>query len=158
MTGMNDTSKKRLLSAAIPVGVGAIIILVMGIIMSRDTQKLMVRASDKPPVIDFSWSPAGPVSLLQMKGMLKIADDYGLDFTTYHMKLVELDRDIDLPIPGLIGKEYESPISFSLIANDPKLIGLTKLTVVISIADDRGQKSELTRVIDLRQDVSINPK
>lgn len=155
---MNDTSKKKLLSAAIPVGIALIIIAVMGIIMSRDTQKLMYRATDKPPVIDFSWSPAGPVSLREMKGMLKMTDDYGLDFTTYHLKLVELDRDIDLPIPGMIGKEYESPISFSLIADDPKLIGLNKLTVIISIADDRGQKTELTRVIDLRQDVSINPK
>ncbi len=155
---MHDASKKKLLSAAVPVGLALVIIAVMGFIMSRDAQKLMVRASDKPPAIDFSWSPAGPVSLAEMKGMLKIADDYGLDFTTYHMKLVELDRDIDLPIPGLIGKEYEQPISFSLIANDPKLIGLNRLTVVTSIADDRGQRTELTRVIDLRQDVSINPK
>jgi hypothetical protein len=155
---MNDSLKKKLLSTAIPVGLALVIIAVMGIIMSRDTQKLLVRAADKPPVIEFTWSPAGAVSLLEMKAMLKITDDYGLDFTTYHMKLVELDRDIDLPIPGLIGKDYEQPISFSLIANDPKLIGLQKLTVITSISDDRGQKSELTRVIDLRQDVSINPK
>ncbi len=158
MTGMNAITKKKILASVIPVALAVVILGVMGLIMSRDTQRLLNRASDQPPQISFTWSPAGPVSLRDMKADLRITDDYGLDFTTYHMRLVELGRDIDLPIPGLIGKEYEQPISFSLIANDPKLIGLTKLTVVISIADDRGQKSEITRIIELRQDVIINPK
>jgi hypothetical protein len=85
-----------------------------------------------------------------MKANLSMSDDYALDFKTYQMHLVEADRTIDLPIPGLIGKQYDQPISFSLIADDPKLRGKDKLTVQISVADDKGQKTEITKVIDLK--------
>ena len=86
----------------------------------------------------------------EMRGFLTLKDDYGLDFTTYRMRLVEIDKTIDLPIDGLIGMDYEQSVSFSLIADNPKLSGKDKLTVEIEVADDRGQRSTLTRVISIK--------
>ncbi len=140
--------KDRLTSTAVPIGLGLVILVVMGFIITSDTKKLTARPEDLPPRIEFTWSPAGPVDLKDMRGYLSLKDDYGLDFKTYRMRLVEVDKTIDLPIDGLIGKEYEAPVSFSLIAGNPRLNG--RLTVEISIADDRGQKSTLTRVITLK--------
>lgn len=148
-------SQRKLLATAVPVVLAVLIIALMALIMNKETKRLLSRQQDQAPKIEFTWSPAGEVSLMDMKGMLTITDDYALDFTTYRMKLVELDREIDLPIPGLVGKEYEQPISFSLVANDDKLWGRDKLTVIISIADDKGQKSEITRVIPLKVDKSV---
>lgn len=143
--------KDRLTTTAIPLGLGIAILVVMGFIITSDTKKLTARPEDLPPRIEFTWSPAGPVDLKEMRGYLSIKDDYGLDFKTYRMRLVEVDKTIDLPIEGLIGKEYEAPVSFALIADNPRLNG--RLTVEISIADDRGQKSTLTRVITLKPSV-----
>lgn len=145
-------TQRKIVAIAIPFVLAALILGVMALIMSKDTKRLMARNQDQPPQIEFTWSPAGEVSLMEMKGMLTIKDDYALDFTTYRMKLVELDRVLDLPIPGLIGKEYEQPVSFSLIANDPKLEGHSKLTVEISIADDKGQTTVVTKVIPIKKD------
>ncbi|MEK7264472.1 MAG: hypothetical protein AAB227_00085, partial [Pseudomonadota bacterium] len=89
-----------------------------------------------------------PFCHLMLITLLK--DDYGLDFTTYRMRLVEIDKTIDLPIDGLIGMDYEQSVSFSLIADNPKLSGKDKLTVEIEVADDRGQRSTLTRVISIK--------
>ena len=141
---------KRKVIAAAPVVLASVILLVMVFIIAKDTRVLRTRNEDLPPTIDFTWSPAGAISLRDMKGYLVIRDDYALDFTTYRMRLVELDKTVDLPIEGMIGKDYEQPIFFSLIAGDPHLIGKDKLTVQISIADDKGQKTSIERVIRLR--------
>ncbi len=141
--------KKHIITTA-PVILSVAILLVMGLIVAKDSNLFFTRGKDLPPTIDFTWSPAGAVSLKEMKGYLVIRDDYGLDFKTYRMHLVELDKTLDLPIDGLIGKDYEQPISFSLIADDPHLRGKDKLTVEISIADDRGQKTSIERVIHLQ--------
>ena len=141
---------KRKVIAATPVVLASVILLVMIFIIARDTKVLRTRSEDLPPTIDFTWSPAGAISLRDMKGYLVIRDDYALDFTTYRMRLVELDKTIDLPIEGMIGKDYEQPIFFSLIADNPHLVGKDKLTVQISIADDKGQKTSIERVIRLR--------
>lgn len=134
----------------VPLTLGLAILLVMGVIITRDTRQLMERSDDMPPRIEFSWSPAGAVSLREMRGFVTLKDDYGIDFKTYRMRLVEVDKTIDLPIDGLIGKDYEQAISFSLLADHPKLSGKDKLTVEIEVADDRGQRSTLTRIIGLK--------
>lgn len=143
--------KEKITASAVSVALAIAILAVMGLIMTRDTRTLSARGDDAPPKIEFSWSPAGPVSLREMKGFLTIKDDYGIDFTSYRMRLPELDKTLDLPIDGLIGKDYEQPISFSLLADNPKLRGHDRLTVEISVADDRGQKATLTRVIMLKE-------
>jgi len=130
---------------------GVIVLVAMAVLSWRDARNVLSGKGDTPPHIEFTWSPAGAVSLRDMRGMLSITDDRGIDFTTYRMHLVELDKTIDLPIPGIIGREYSQPISFSLIADHPRLVGKDKLTVEISVADDKGQVSTLTRVIDLKR-------
>lgn len=135
----------------VPTVLGCLILILMVLIINKDTRHLISRVRDNPPTIEFSWSPAGPVDLREMRGYLTIKDDYAIDFTTYRLTLDELHKTIDLPIPGMIGKEYSSPISFSLLADDPRLASLNKLTVLIDVSDDRGQKSTLTRVIDLKR-------
>lgn len=142
--------KDKLPLTVIPLTLGLAILLVMAVIITKDTRKLMTRGEDMPPRIEFSWTPAGAVSLKEMRGFLTLSDDYALDFATYRMRLVELDKTIDLPIDGLIGKDYEQNVSFSLVADSPKLYGREKLTVEIEVADDKGQKSTLTRVITIK--------
>lgn len=143
--------KDKLPITLIPLTLGLIILLVMAVIITKDTRSLMTRGDDLPPRIEFSWTPAGAVSLKEMRGFLTLKDDYALDFTTYRMRLVELDKTIDLPIDGMIGKDYEQNVSFSLLAESPMMFGREKLTVEIEVADDKGQKSTLTRVITLKQ-------
>lgn len=143
--------KKLLRPGSIALIVAIIVLVVMAVISSRTTRNVISGKGDTPPKIEFTWTPAGAVSLYDMRANLSIVDDHGIDFTTYRMHLVEIDRTIDLPIPGLMGREYEQPISFSLIADNPKLVGKDKLTVEISVADDKGQVSTLTRVIDLKK-------
>ena len=135
----------------VPLTLGLAILLVMAVIITKDTRALMTRNEDLPPRIEFTWTPAGAVSLKEMRGFLTLKDDYALDFTTFRMRLVEIDKVIDLPIDGLIGKEYQAPVSFSLLADSPKLQDHHRLTVEIEVADDKGQKSSLTRVITLQQ-------
>lgn len=137
---------KRLLPLIISVGVLA----VMTVVFVRDWTRLNQRDEDTPPVIEFTWSPLGPVDLKEMRGFLKITDDYALNFTTYRMEVRELGRSYDLPIEGLIGREYEQPISLGLLASDPGLAGRDRITVRFSIEDDRGQAAELERVIHLK--------
>jgi hypothetical protein len=135
----------------VPLYAGLAVLAVMAAVAARDSRALMTRSEDLPPVIDFTWTPAGAVDLREMRGFLSIKDDYALDFTTYRMTLVEIDRTIDLPIEGLIGREYEQDVSFSLIADHPRLRETDRLTVHVAIADDKGQTSTITRVIRLKR-------
>jgi hypothetical protein len=148
-------TQRKYLAAAIPVVLALLVIGLLVLVRNRDTQRLLNRKEDQAPTIEFTWTPAGEVSLKEMQGMLTIRDDYALDFTTYRMKLVEAERELDLPIPGMMGKDYEQSVSFSLIADDPKLVDQTKLTVIISISDDAGHSTELTKVIPLKKGPAI---
>jgi hypothetical protein len=135
----------------LPVSLAIAILGVMSIIVLRDSASIMKRNNDLPPIIDFTWTPIGPTDLREMKGFLSIKDDYALDFTTYKMRIVELDRSYDLPIDGMIGREYEQSVSLSLLADNDVLRQRGKVTVEFSIADDRGQSSTISRTIKLRQ-------
>lgn len=135
----------------LPFGIGLLVLVFLAVIASQRGRALLTRQHDNPPVIEFSWSPAeGPVSLAEASAVLHISDDYGIDFTTYRMRLVELDRTLDFPVEGVVGKDWTQPVSFSLVADDPKLQDVHTLTVEISVADDRGQVSTLTKVIPLK--------
>lgn len=109
-------------------------------------------AADLPPVIEFSWTPAGAVDLREMRGLLKITDDRGLDFASYRMELLEPEMTLDIPNgKSLIGKEYEQPVDFALIADHPRVAGEDKLTVRITVADTAGQFTTIEREIKLKQ-------
>lgn len=144
--------KQLFAKPAIPTVLAIAILALMAFIAMKDSKALMQRVGgDTPPTIDFTWAPAGAVDLKEMRGFLTIKDDHAIDFTTYRLTIEELSKTIDLPIPGMVGMEYESPVSFALIADDPRLIGKEKITVTIEVADDRGQKSTLSRTIDLKK-------
>jgi hypothetical protein len=104
---------------------------------------------DEPPLITFTWSPEGAVDLKSMKAHLCLTDDRALDFTTYRLTIVEVAKTLDFPVAGVVGRDYDTDLSFSWLASDPRLTSSKQLTVTVSIADDQGQKSSLTRVIPL---------
>ena len=143
------TEKHNTMIASLPIVLSGVILLVMAVIIFFDVRQSMMRKEDLPPSIDFTWTPSGRVSLKEMKGFLSMKDDYALDFKTYRMIIVELGKTVDLPIDGLIGKDYEQTISLSWLAENPKLIGKDKITLEFFIADDHGQKTTITRVIPL---------
>lgn len=107
---------------------------------------------DAPPTIAFTWTPLGRVFLEDVRGKVRMTDDHALDFTTYSMHLVEINKTLDLPIPGLSGKEYEQDISFTQFATNVTIIKRGYLTVEFRIKDDAGQETVLTKVIKVRQD------
>jgi hypothetical protein len=134
-----------------PIILGAAILVVMISIATGDNAALAFRAVDDPPTVEFDWTPdAVPADLRTLVGHLRMRDDYGLDFTTYRLKFIETGRVVDMPIPGMLGKDYEQTVSLSWLADKPEMAGLDKLTLEFSIADDKGQKSVLTKTIKLK--------
>ncbi|MEY4723568.1 MAG: hypothetical protein RLZZ324_1081 [Candidatus Parcubacteria bacterium] len=136
----------------LPIALAIVILVVMtGIIITRGAASFS-RSTDAPPTIEFTWSPAGTVSLQDLRGHIHITDDHALNFKTYKMTLVEAKRTLPFPLADqIIGKEYDDDrVYFSLLANDPQMSGKDKLTVQIEIADDAGQKTSIERVINIK--------
>lgn len=134
-----------------PIALAAVIFIVMGFIISKEYSTIFARKSDDPPEIEFTWTPLGRADLLDIRGHLRITDDYSLDFTTYEMRIAELDRSFDLPVEGLVGREYEQDISFSILAGNYDLLRRGEMTVEFTISDDVGQSSAVTKVIKIKQ-------
>lgn len=141
-----DKFRKRM-----PIIVSLAVLAIMALVWQRDSYALLTRFDDRPPVIDFTWTPLEPTDLRDLRGFLTMKDDYALDFKTYRMRVAELDKEWELPIDGLLGKEYEQPISLGLIADKPQIIDAGQVTLQFSIADDRGQKTLFERVIRLQK-------
>jgi hypothetical protein len=136
----------------LPIVLAAAVLAVMAAIYANDSRAFYRRDRDLPPRIEFSWTPRGPVELEEMKGRLRIEDDYGLDFTTYRMHIREIGKTIDYPVRGVIGRTFEQDIFLSWLANNPKVREHNTLTLDFSIADDRGQEAKATHVIKLKWD------
>jgi hypothetical protein len=49
-----------------------------------------------------------------------------------------------------MGREYEQPISLSLIANNIILLKKKEVTVEISVSDDAGQETSIVKVIKMK--------
>ncbi len=138
------------------VAAAIFVLAATGTLFLLDWKKMAaVRSEDLPPTIDFTWTPLGALDLKDFRGYLTMKDDYSLDFTTYRFTIVELNKTVDLPIPGMIGKEYDSPVSLALLADRPELAEKDRITVRISIADDKGQKTEIERTIRLKPRLGI---
>lgn len=156
--------KKAIIARILPIALAAVILGVMSIIALRDSSALSRRKEDMPPVIDFTWTPLGPTDLRDMKGFLAIKDDYALDFKSYRMRIIELDKSYDLPIDGMMGKEYDQNVSLSLLADNAILARKGQVTLEFSIADDRGQHSTISRTIKLKPagdaplDITLEPR
>lgn len=112
-------------------------------------------SADAPPTIEFAWTPLGRVFLEDVRGKVHMKDDHGLDFTTYSMHLVEANKTYDLPIEGMLGKEYEQDIAFTQFATDVSILRRGQLTVEFRIKDDAGQETVLTKVIKIRNDFML---
>ncbi|MFA6603222.1 MAG: hypothetical protein WCT10_00075 [Patescibacteria group bacterium] len=134
----------------LPLIAAVAVLAVMTVIAIRAGLREAAPGPDLPPVIDLTWTPLGPLDLRDFKGRLTISDDRALDFTTYRFRLVELDKTVDLPIPGMMGKEYGQDIFLGLIASDPKLADKSRLTIEVSIKDDAGQQTSIRRVVRLK--------
>jgi len=117
---------------------------------AHDVLEYVARGEDAPPVVDFTWTPVGRVSLREMKGLVRIQDDHAIDFSTYRFRIVEIDRMLDLLLEGLMGREYEQPVSLSLIADDPVLRQRREVTIEVRVADDIGQEASVRKVIKLK--------
>jgi hypothetical protein len=132
------------------------IIGTVGIAYSREYFGFTARTGDDlPPTIEFTWTPLGRVFLEEIRGHVVIKDDHGLDFTSYAMRVVEAGKTLDLPIPGLSGKEYEQDISFLQFATNADILRKGEVTVEFRIKDDIGQETVLTKIIKLRNDIQI---
>ncbi len=141
---------------------GLVVLAVMGTVILTDRSRLQRTCGvgeDLPPVIEFTWTPLGPLDLKDFRGFLKMRDDCALDFATYRFRIAELDKTLDLPIDGMIGREYESPVALGLLADNPKLADKDRLTIEISVADDKGQETKIERTVRLKpQSVSATLK
>ncbi len=113
------------------------------------------RGTDQPPTIEFTWEPIGQPYLADIRGKVVMKDDRGLDFTTYAMTVVEAGKTLDLPIPGMLGKEYAQDISFAQFARNGDIIRKGEITVEFRIKDTAGQEAVLTKVVKFRNDMVI---
>jgi hypothetical protein len=134
----------------LPLIAAVAVLAVMTTLVVRDGIRQAAPGPDLPPAIDLTWTPLGPLDLRDFKGRLTMSDDRALDFTTYRFRIVELDKTVDLPIPGMIGKEYAQDVFLGLVAGDPKLADKSRLTIEVSVADDAGQTTSIRRVVRLK--------
>jgi len=133
------------------IGTGVVALAAMAVFFARGWDIVPVRpAKDNPPTIEFTWTPIGPTTLREFRGRLKMADDVALDFSTYRFEVVEAKKTVDLPIPGLSGKVYESDISLGLLESNAGVLGKKEIHIRISIADDAGQKTEIEKTVVLK--------
>lgn len=142
--------KKRTFVDYLPIVLGVVILLAVGAIASEEHLSLFSRGTDRPPTIEFTWTPIGRTTLFEMQGHLTIVDDYALDFTTYRLTIKEIKKTIDMPIDGLVGREYEQDISLSYLANDAVLNEKKTATLEFVISDDKGQETILVKEIKLK--------
>jgi len=151
MASTAPKSKNSLKMAALAASLA--VLAVIGGLVIRDMlpRRPDARRTDAPPEIEFTWTPRRALTLNEFKGSLSLKDDHALDFSTYKFRIVELDKTIGLPIEGLVGKEYTSDIYLSLLANDYRVMNSDQLTFEISISDDRGQNTAITRVVRLKR-------
>ena len=104
---------------------------------------------DAPPNITFVWTPETPTSLREFTGFLTMDDDQGLDFSTYRFTVEEINKTVDFGVTGVMGTRYETKIYLALIADNPVFKTTRQATVVVSIADLKGQTTTIRRVVKL---------
>jgi hypothetical protein len=142
-------SRRRILTLIIAV----VVILAACLVhfMTRRTAAPTSAITDQPPVIEFTWTPDGPADLKTVTGHLKMTDDRALDFSSYLMTISEISRKFDFGVTGVIGREYETDLHFSWLANDQALAEAGQMTLIFEIADDAGHKAAITKTIPLKQ-------
>jgi hypothetical protein len=128
--------------------VAVAVLVVAGGFALRGAVASRTRGGDASPEIQFSWGyDSGEQTLRHFSGQLTMSDDWGLDFTTYRLRIPEANREIDLPIEGLVGKKYESPVYLGLLDGDASLKDKQELTLEFTIADDKGHSTTKSFVV-----------
>lgn len=145
---MNKKKDRKLIS--LPIILAAVFVVGLLAIEHHKGIEDAARGEDKPPEVDFTWKPVGRVSLKDMVGTVKLKDDHALDFSTYKIRIVELGREIELPIEGVIGREYKQDISLAMFAGNLELLKRGEMTIQVEVADDAGQMTQIERVVKLK--------
>jgi hypothetical protein len=61
--------------------------------------------------------------------------------------VVEAGKVVDFPIPGVIGREFDVPISLGLLSDNPELKIQHQATIRVSVKDDIGQEGKTETVV-----------
>jgi hypothetical protein len=144
--------KRREFPIVLAGSVAAYALLAVGFMYAKEISHVSLPApfGDEPPRITMTSVPEGEADLATYKLHLRLTDDRALDFKTYRMTVVEIGRTLDMPIDGLIGRDYETDLSFSWLAGDARLAGAGRMTVTVSIADDQGKATSVSKVVPLK--------
>lgn len=144
--------KKKGFPLVLVGSVVAYALLAVGFMYAKEISHVSLPApfGDEPPRIVLTPVPEGEADLSTFKLHLRLTDDRALDFKTYRMTVGEIGRTIDMPVEGIIGRDYETDLSYSWLAGDARLAGSGRMTVTVSIADDRGQTTTVSKVIPLK--------
>jgi hypothetical protein len=145
---MSKKSERKIFS--VPVILAAVFVVGLLVVEYSKSIQTMVRGTDEPPTIDFTWTPIGRVNLKEMVGTVKLEDDHALDFSTYKVTVMELNREIGLPVEGVIGRDYEQQMSFAMFDGNLELLKRQQMTLKVEVADDAGQKTEIEQVVKLK--------
>ena len=148
---MEDKSKRRWFFTLPALAIVAIILILAASEYGKSFS-YAIRGQDNKPTVDFTWTPLGRVRLTEMVGQVFLEDDYALDFSTFEVEVVELRKVLKIAREDLVGREYTDRVSFAQLAGNPEINARGQMTLRISVADDRGQKTEIERV------VKINPE
>ncbi len=130
----------------------AVIILGLGFVGCKRTAKgdLVFRLTDAPPTIEFTYQPTTPRDASEVKGRLVIKDDHAIDFDSYLLEIPEAKKSLPYGVADVIGRELDTPLNFSFIANDPEVRTLHQFTVRVTVKDDLGQESKNEVVVKLQ--------
>ncbi len=146
---MEEQKKRRLFTW--PTAIALVVIVLVVMFALSDNFRYMARGEDNPPEVDFTWSPIGKVTLQEMVGHIHIKDDYALDFSTFEVRVVELDKTIEIFRDDVIGREYDGDVSFAIYHENPILLKYGRMTLEIKVADDRGQETRIERVVKIKR-------
>ncbi len=145
---MSKKSENKLFS--LPVILAAAFVVGLLAVEYGKSLQTMARGGDDPPTVDFTWTPVGRVDLKEMVGTVKLQDDHALNFSTYKITILELNREITLPVEGVIGRDYEQQISFAMFDGNLNLLKKQAMTIKIEVADDAGQHTAIQRIVKLK--------
>ncbi|MFH2062731.1 MAG: hypothetical protein ABIJ46_01095 [bacterium] len=146
-----QTKKRRIISFPI---VAAVIFIAVLVVADRwKSFSHLTRGQDNKPTVDFTWTPIGRVRLTEMVGMVRVQDDYAIDFSTLKVQVVELNKTIKISRDDLVGRDYEERVSFAMLAGNVEIASRGQMTLRISVADDAGQVTEIERVIKIEPEL-----
>ena len=154
---MAEAKPKRRKIFSWPVIVAAIFVVLLLVVEYGKSLQMVARGTDEKPTVDFTWTPIGRVSLKEMKGHLKVEDDHAIDFTTLKMEVVELHKTIEVTRNDVIGRSFETDMSFAMFDGNLDLLKHGQMTLRVSVSDDIGQETVIERVVKIKVPEGLSP-